>query len=1164
MPRRLLAAAALAALALALAPSLRAEGFGRSLADLRRDVARSPGDPAAELVALEAFAQWDDDPAAVRELLEAMLATQRLGPRARERVLDLLEEADLREGHPDDASARARDRGFLSSWRVLGPLGPDAAAADVSDFVADRAHDGVRGKVLWRVAPAEATAFGTLRLDALFSRHEDICALAATDFDAGKAGRGVLRLSAAGSLTALWNGARIAHDGAYRERASRDRIAAGIAVRAGRNSLVVRVCAGERGAMALAARVTDVGGARGSSRTPDGADGALYALLTGAIHPGSHRERDLAKAACASSRGARPCLIWGALALDANERRLAAEAARTREPGCPEAAIALSRVEAEAGDPVRALAALEAASKSAKSLSVDLARLEILASRGFPLEALRRLGQLGVRDRRAPSFWIAASRLAERAGVDAERLRCDAKTTEARFDLAAPHLSLARAAAARGDGKTFETELRAAVAGAPYERERLFAVGAAFERAARFAEAEAILKRLLALDPEDAEATKRLGLLAIRKGERDEGLRLLGEASRRDPGDTWLAGYLDAVAPSARFEDPFVVPPEEFLAWRGGPGGGATYLVDSQVVHVEPSGLASRFHQLVIEVRGDHSAREQRTHTVEYAPSAQRVKILAARVFRRNGEVESATGRATAPIAEPWYRLYYDLEAELVELPALLPGDVVEYRYRVDDTRVMRFAEGYFGDFTYAVDTHLKKLWRYALIAPTATVIEIAEPELRGLQRTSSEANGETTRVFEARDVPALAAEPAMHGESAGRAYLHLSTFRTFEELGRWYEDLIRDQLLADSRIRAKALELAARARTPAQKAAAIYGWVVGATRYVGLEFGVHGYKPYRAAAVMSRGFGDCKDKAALLVALLGEVGVEAELVLVRTRSQGDVGPRPASLEVFNHAIVHVPKLGLWLDGTAEHHGSRELPFEDQGALALRLTREGPVLTRTPVAAAADSSLTERLRASIDGDGRARIAATLELRGAGFAPAYRREFETSSNRDERFAAVAADRFPGSEIASASFAGLEALEGAVRVRYEATVASLGRPSGGGMLVSIDKGERLQERYASLPAREHSLEIGPRRVVSREAIVEVPNGFRVARTPERTRIETEFGSLELDASGSDGSVRVTRRFELDAHEVAPEAYQRFAAFCRDVDQALAAPIVFERSP
>ena len=55
-------------------------------------------------------------------------------------------------------------------------------------------------------------------------------------------------------------------------------------------------------------------------------------------------------------------------------------------------------------------------------------------------------------------------------------------------------------------------------------------------------------------------------------------------------------------------------------------------------------------------------------------------------------------------------------------------------------------------------------------------------------------------------------------------------------------------------------------------------------TRYVALEFGIHGYKPYRVSQVLSRRFGDCKDKASLLMVLLREVGVEAELVLLRTR----------------------------------------------------------------------------------------------------------------------------------------------------------------------------------------------------------------------------------------------------------------------------------------
>ena len=80
-------------------------------------------------------------------------------------------------------------------------------------------------------------------------------------------------------------------------------------------------------------------------------------------------------------------------------------------------------------------------------------------------------------------------------------------------------------------------------------------------------------------------------------------------------------------------------------------------------------------------------------------------------------------------------------------------------------------------------------------------------------------------------------------------------------------------------------------------------------TRYVGLEFGIHGYKPYKVTQVLARRFGDCKDKASLMVALLREVGIDAELVLVRTRRGGRIDAEPASLAVFDHAIVYVPKL---------------------------------------------------------------------------------------------------------------------------------------------------------------------------------------------------------------------------------------------------------------
>ncbi len=60
-------------------------------------------------------------------------------------------------------------------------------------------------------------------------------------------------------------------------------------------------------------------------------------------------------------------------------------------------------------------------------------------------------------------------------------------------------------------------------------------------------------------------------------------------------------------------------------------------------------------------------------------------------------------------------------------------------------------------------------------------------------------------------------------------------------------------------------------------------------THYVALEFGIYSYKPYPVTQIYARRFGDCKDKASLMIALLRAAGIEAEIALVRTRSLGDV-----------------------------------------------------------------------------------------------------------------------------------------------------------------------------------------------------------------------------------------------------------------------------------
>src|SRR4029079_11975552 len=115
----------------------------------------------------------------------------------------------------------------------------------------------------------------------------------------------------------------------------------------------------------------------------------------------------------------------------------------------------------------------------------------------------------------------------------------------------------------------------------------------------------------------------------------------------------------------------------------------------------------------------------------------------------------------------------------------------------------------------------------------------------------------------------------------------------------------------------------------------AVYNFVVTNTRYVALEFGIHGYKPYRVDRILARRFGDCKDKASLIHAMLKIAGVDSRMVLLRMRNLGYIGEEPASLAAFNHAIVYIPKYDKFLDGTAEFHASGELPSADRRGTGL-------------------------------------------------------------------------------------------------------------------------------------------------------------------------------------------------------------------------------------
>jgi len=119
--------------------------------------------------------------------------------------------------------------------------------------------------------------------------------------------------------------------------------------------------------------------------------------------------------------------------------------------------------------------------------------------------------------------------------------------------------------------------------------------------------------------------------------------------------------------------------------------------------------------------------------------------------------------------------------------------------------------------------------------------------------------------------------------------------------------------------------------------------------RYVGIEFGESSIVPHTPPETLKVRYGDCKDQSTLLVALLRSLGHPAHVALLRVGRREDLLPDVPALNVFDHAIVHVPgDPELWIDPTAPLFRVGELPVTDLGRLALVAAPATKDLVRTP------------------------------------------------------------------------------------------------------------------------------------------------------------------------------------------------------------------------
>lgn len=1122
----------------------------------------------------------------------------------------------LRLGRVEEAREVFDELGFVQEWMVVGPFDNDNEAGFDRAFPPEESlgsaldmtatYEGRFRPVTWRQYPSPPHPDGATVLGTIMEPHEASCAYLATVVQSNRPVRAALRLGFDGAARVWLNGVSVYDDDGNRS-AVPDRAATGVMLQRGRNQLVVKSCnvsgpwdvfirltqatGRPLTGVTVSADATALGAAPARGRDPfetpsfwsyffeqaggeerilspgdDDAEGDVaevparayaelsrFLTLFGGDDPSEHVARDAAQAAVDAEasvdnlrllarlhpdRNRRLAALNRALELDSDNIRVLMALAGERSGGAhvEDALVYVGRVE----------------QLDNENLYTRLARIDVLSEFGFEHTALARARALA--EQRPVGRVLAVLRgAANHTGNRA----LEEETTRRFFafhqNSGSIRIELARRLAERQENEAAIELLRAGLAFSPTSSSFRGELATLFEASDQDAAALEQRREAIALRPDDGELHEALAHLLDRLGREDEAVVAARRSLELRPENPWLRQWLSVVSREERFEGPYVEEDETFLARRGqGAGHDVRTLLDLTVRKVHQSGQSDEFRQLIFEAVTLQGARDLSAYRMAFTPHRQRLRVERARVYRPDGATREDVGRSTRDVYDPSIRMYYDLRVTTISFGDIQPGDVVEIRYRISDVGRSNELGNYFGELTLFQTTTPRARVAYVLLAPTDRPLYFNEPDFPGLEHRVNRQGQEVEHVFEALNVPAISAENGMPPLAEVAPTMLASTYNSWEELGRWYWTLVRDQLELDSGQRQRAEELVEGASTDLEKVRAIHRHVVQSVRYVALEFGVHRFKPYRVSDIERRGFGDCKDQASLMIAMLEHVGVEAEIVLLRTRHLGRVATSPPSLEVFNHAIVYVPSIDTYIDPTAERVAVGDLPSGDQGVMTLRVRGNDVTFTNTPLIEPQLQTRRLRLTLALTADGTARGALAMETTGW-LAGASRARLDDPSNRENYMETLLSRYMRGVRVADVTTTDTSELDSDTQVDANLEVPGFARREGDDLSFAVSIAPSLTG-LVTLPERQYDLVVGPPMGWIEEIDIEIPPGFTSTNLPEPIEVTSPLATFRLSVSHARGGpVQLRSTLLWRAERITPEQYAGLRQLVEEITQA-----------
>lgn len=593
----------------------------------------------------------------------------------------------------------------------------------------------------------------------------------------------------------------------------------------------------------------------------------------------------------------------------------------------------------------------------------------------------------------------------------------------------------------------------------------------------------------------------------------------------------------------------------------------AAVLLEDKLLTVTPDGQITERYRLVTKILRPQG----RDYAHPYAWSNKNHKLLSFRVWSIGPDGHQYSLKKDQIFergSQDWGILYDDVRVRSADVPGSDPGGIVAFEYTM---RYPLYSGSEPWEFQNPIPTaksvfeldlpsgwQYRALWRkYTSIQPTQVRSNCFRWELTNIPG------------IDVDSVPLAPAEESLAGRM--EVYFSATTLpngpqeaaELWSRIGEWYTQLAAPESEGPADI-----ATASRALTTANddfmdRIRKIAGYMQQHIRYVGIEIGIGGFVPHSAQEVYQNQYGDCKDKATLLIAMLDAVGVRATWVWVDTR-RGFIDPQvPAAMGDHMIAAIEIPagyqnpelkavvtaktgKRYLIFDPTNQYVPIGLLPTYLQGSTGLLMAGAESEAITLPTLNPASDTLDRSATFTLSADGSLTGSATVKHLGASSGDLrYSLIMSNDTEKRQKLENALRSDFSSFQVNSEDIKNAANLNQPLILSYDVTASSYAKHAGNMLLVRprVIGSDALELNENS---RKYPIEFTSTRDWRDSFDVKIPAGYTVDDLPDPVNVDTEFASYHSDVKAQAGVLHYTREYIVKKLEIGAEDYPALRKF------------------